>query len=879
MSDESKLENTHTDGNAPKWQVLSPGTIFADHYEIVECLGQGGMSTVYKVRDLNISRVVALKCLQGHFLNDQTALQRFQQEAKNAGLLEHPNIVRIEHYGIDSAGLPYIVMELLEGRPLSAILRSDPPMDRKRGIYVLSQVCAGLAYSHQNGIVHRDLKPSNIMVLERSGEEIVKIVDFGIAKALTPDPSAKHLTTTGDLVGSPLYMSPEQCMMLDLDARSDIYALGCLITCVFTGAPPFYSENLYEVYYQHINDSPKPIAEKRHDLECVDEIDAIMLKCMAKEPADRYQSVNEVAQALKQLGGDRNKPWFARLLKLVEIQNLRLKARKNPKIRKAIIAGGTLYLALTAVGAWFLLKSTLAPPESTWRNMYSSGQHEIDVGNYRQAETLLSQAVGLASRVPGRNEKVAAALSQLIDVERITNQTDKLHQNERDLYDAKLKLEQSDPELDNDIARVLAGKTPEELESMQLCERINDAAAMQLQLGNVTKAQKLLSDARTLLARLPKENPELTARTLHNQALAAHRAGDLELASNLYNQSADLTRRLISPNSPTLGKSLIGVGKIAMQKHDYADGQKAFQEALAIYRAAFGPQSEQVAWVKVNLGELYIKQNHADLARAELSQARTIYDSLSSPDIDKKTRCYALLAKADNRDDLLGEALALQETSERQEDVYLAWILTELAERKKQAPNSNFVALMERALAIYMRVSPPERERIWRLIETLENHQHGEKAKSVEKWYDQAIQRDSKFYGTASAEVADDLRRQAEYYRRRPDLYLSEQKYKEAMSLEGTLSQDKSWNAFDLMAGLGTLYADAGRPRDAESLFAKAKTALEHLTAERSKAVPKTQSAAIRDFIYRYKLLLEQLGKGEDAKALEKEWPHESAGR
>ena len=260
-------------------------------YEIIEELGHGAMGVVYKANDPLIERFVALKTINMQVLPDsekETYKSRFYQEAKAAGHLNHPNIVTIHDLG-ESGDMAYIAMELMEGRELQTILDSKRLLTED-ALNIAAQVATGLFYAHQRGIVHRDIKPTNIMVL---GDYHVKIADFGIARMGT----SLSLTRAGMIVGSPLYMSPEQIRSQRVDARSDIFSLGIVLYQMLTGKLPFTGDDVNAVMFQIVNDDPpKP---STIDSEIPESLDRIVLKCLAKKPDDRYANADELAKDLR----------------------------------------------------------------------------------------------------------------------------------------------------------------------------------------------------------------------------------------------------------------------------------------------------------------------------------------------------------------------------------------------------------------------------------------------------------------------------------------------------------------------------------------------------------------------------------------------------
>lgn len=289
-------------GNQPDYSIstsgsgLKPGTII-DHYEVREEIGSGGMGVVYKGRDQMFDRTVALKVLHGKLLSDPLSKKRFEQEGRATITLVHPNLISVYHYGFSSSGHPFIVMEYVDGRGLDKLLEIVKHLDVEEFVDIFLQACDALAHAHDRGIIHRDLKPSNLMIVEtgRKKERMVKIVDFGISKILPHGRfPGQDLTSAGDVVGSPLYMSPEQCKGLSLDGRSDIYSLGCLMYQSISGALPFLGENALQTLSKHICDPPPPFDEVVPALAIPKALQDIIFKALEKEPENRYSTVSEL---------------------------------------------------------------------------------------------------------------------------------------------------------------------------------------------------------------------------------------------------------------------------------------------------------------------------------------------------------------------------------------------------------------------------------------------------------------------------------------------------------------------------------------------------------------------------------------------------------
>ena len=276
--------------------------LIADRYELGDIIGTGGMSDVYAATDVSLGREVAVKMLKIDMARDENFRERFRREAQNSARLNHPNIVSVYDTGsVETSGVdvPYIVMELVHGMNLRDIVRNEGPLSPERAAKLLLPVTRALQASHDAGIIHRDIKPANIMVTNTGA---VKVMDFGIARAL--DDSTSAMTQTSAVIGTAQYLSPEQARGKPADARSDIYALGCVMYEAVTGVPPFEGESPFAVAYQHVQEDPVPPSERTaaalSDNEAVN-VDAVILTAMAKHPADRYQTANEMGADLELL--------------------------------------------------------------------------------------------------------------------------------------------------------------------------------------------------------------------------------------------------------------------------------------------------------------------------------------------------------------------------------------------------------------------------------------------------------------------------------------------------------------------------------------------------------------------------------------------------
>jgi eukaryotic-like serine/threonine-protein kinase len=273
------------------------GSIIAERYHILRKLGEGGMGRVYLAEHVKMGRKSALKVLHPGMVKNIDAITRFNREAANASRITHANVAAVYDFGETPDGLIYLAMEYVEGVPLTKIVADNGPLPPHRAAEIVRQTGEALAAAHDVGLVHRDLKPDNILIAKtRDGADLVKVVDFGIAKAAGNE--SQKVTKTGHVIGTPDYMSPEQLSGDKLDGRSDVYSLGLVAFYVLTGALPFSSDSAQESLILRLTDSPKRLAAANSDVEWPRHVQAILDRALERRAADRYQSASEFGRAL-----------------------------------------------------------------------------------------------------------------------------------------------------------------------------------------------------------------------------------------------------------------------------------------------------------------------------------------------------------------------------------------------------------------------------------------------------------------------------------------------------------------------------------------------------------------------------------------------------
>ena len=282
---------------------LMPGMILRDKYEIVEKIGSGGMATVYRARHLVFNEMRALKVVSSRMMDDESFLKRFRNEAVITRKLQHPNAVRIDDIDTLEDGRPYLVMELAQGSSLRAVIEQEGPLPAARALQIARQTAAALGAAHRMGVVHRDIKPDNIIIVRQAdGSDLVKVLDFGIAKLRDDGGSAAYTATrTGIVVGTPQYMSPEQASGTpseQIDGRADLYSLGVALYEMVTGQLPFRADTPMGMLMQHIQAAVPPPRLVRPDLNIPVSASRLLMKLLEKDPAKRFQTAEEMIAAI-----------------------------------------------------------------------------------------------------------------------------------------------------------------------------------------------------------------------------------------------------------------------------------------------------------------------------------------------------------------------------------------------------------------------------------------------------------------------------------------------------------------------------------------------------------------------------------------------------
>lgn len=390
-----------------------PPQIIDGRFETLSLLGEGGVGVVYRAFHRDMNRHVALKLMKAPLTHSPEQQLRFRRESKIISALDHPNIVSIYSMGIAETGAPYIAMELLEGEPLSELIKARGAFAWRIALPLFVQVCSALDHAHSKQIIHRDIKPSNIMVLSDVDDHArVKVVDFGIAKAIGDD----ALTRTNVIAGSAFYLSPNQCEGRSNDEQSDIYALGCSLFETVAGRPPFMGESFLETLTKHRSDQPPKVSDINPACAIPAALEEVIACCLSKAKETRYRSVSELRADLENVLAGKSASYIPASVPPTAGRSRKLLVYRKPA---ATIGSALAVLTMLAGVLYFVLADGTVTSESSEkpkselqdsvRTKIMEGKKNISGGDHEQAEKILAEALGEARNLQNPELTLSAA--------------------------------------------------------------------------------------------------------------------------------------------------------------------------------------------------------------------------------------------------------------------------------------------------------------------------------------------------------------------------------------------------------------------------------------------------------------------------------------
>jgi eukaryotic-like serine/threonine-protein kinase len=589
------------------------GTTLSGRFDIIELIGSGGMGNVYKAHQRIVERDVAVKILHSEKLQKREAVLRFQQEARAVATLSHRNIVGFFDFGLTEDNVPYIVMDYVDGRSLlEAIRTSTLPLDCF--ISIFTQLCDALDHAHDKGVIHRDIKPSNIMLSRTvDGGELVKILDFGIAKLLPRNDAQSRaaLTQTGELFGSPQYMSPEQFAGQPLDARSDMYSVGCVMYEALTGQPPVTGNSIIELVQKHTNERPAPLRAVKPDLAVPQQLEGVIFKSLEKDPEQRFPSMAALKHNLQFVARfaeeERSSPAVA----------THRQPRRLPILQRSVkIALALTLFAFSFSGAFCLIVLSQVNPAGDTSLIDAADSIRLTFTRLLDPRNE-HRRLALTDRL--RDSYAAKSLSA--EALRLADQAVELSVNSHEegwaavnqlFRRAQIQEQFRNPNAANSWQEALSA-----LRALSETNRANNSWTSNLQADQPIDAT-IVSLERKLNGR---ESAAL-ASDLVNTVVDIQHAGLTTDALPYFQELASLKNKLTATQK----------SEVVTAMKDFADHQAALgkDDAESLYKSAAelqsingGPQSEGVAEINRDLGLYYSK--HGQIIKAEA----TLMDALA----------------------------------------------------------------------------------------------------------------------------------------------------------------------------------------------------------------------------------------------------------
>jgi serine/threonine protein kinase/Flp pilus assembly protein TadD len=628
------------------------------------------MGQVYKAKHRLLKRIVAVKMMHPNLVSGAAALKRFQKEAELASALNHPNILTVYDFGVTDAGVPYLVMAFLEGTSLAEQIAGGTNLELKRSVHIFKQVSLGLAHAHENGVVHRDLKPSNIMLVQLDNDpDFVKIVDFGIAKLLTPtEGETDNLTRTGEVFGSPPYMSPEQCRALKVDARSDIYALGCVMYRTVSGKQPITGHDLIEYLYKHVNETPAAFNIVCPELNIPADLEAIIFKAMAKQPDDRYQSMGELREALDHVyqgipGDSLTRTDIPRLeIPVVEnnessqekIVTAPVNAAPESPAKEAVsssvssnvsappVANGILAnkkMLLIAVGAVLLIGISLSfalnqnsggsKGEKEIEQLQLDAQTDYNKGAYALAKQKIRTAIKMAEKT--NSPKNAGNRYLLGMIQYAQGEYDDAQANletAKSLYAANgndpMRIAECEAfigraetavgqyaEAEKDLKHSLELRTKSGgSNSYAMADSLTGLGYLYMRQGKIQDAIKVLKNALDLTEKERGADSQSTASALNDLGQAYQLASNFKAAEPLYKRALAIRKNKLDGNSPFVADSYNCLGALYASTGRLAEAKLYYEQALAIQQRTLLASDPRLAQTRQQYADVILKMHH-----------------------------------------------------------------------------------------------------------------------------------------------------------------------------------------------------------------------------------------------------------------------------
>ncbi len=806
------------------------GKVWGDRYEILAVLGKGGMGIVYKARHQLLERPVAIKTLHPSMVSNHQNLARFQREAKAASSLNHPQIVSVHDFGMSPNGVPYLVMDYLDGRSLASVIEQGGFLAPARALPIFIQVCEALNHAHKRGVVHRDLKPSNIMLVETDDEaDSVRLLDFGLAKLLAqPGKLLQRLSSTNDTFGSPLYMSPEHCMGHELDGRADLYALGCVMYETLTGTPPLKDDNALGTIYKQISETPISLCSLRPDLTLSKELEGIVMKTLEKDPQRRHASAAEVRSDLQKelkslkAGASADKRSEADGTDKLEAQG----SDEAPSELSEDDSQPVADSVASADDAQSALDSEPSPSGKVTGDFWSSSPDDpCNIRSHADDQTYKSDVVAAQEQQflwQLKNEELVYGPDGRSLLEIVKNLAD--------LYNKQRRYAEAKPLYERLAALITKWKEPKSVDMHDVWLNLGD---MCIELQQCDQAKIHYESARTAVQECYGEDHPEVARVLRSLSYLARVLGDSIEALEYLNGALRVLEACFGPSNPMLADTL---GRMAfiycLDERDFAEAHRLYDRAIALIEAASGQDDLDLAKHLLGKADVYLEECMYDEARECCLKARAIQERLFGPNhetvastLDRLAWMYYLQEDYSKAVEHYTQVLHMQEGLAESHEAEIVTTLLSLAFACRAAGR---IAVAEqhclRAVEICDRVYGREHIETTRALMELgyayrSQGRFGEAADA----YGQALKiREAVWGGRNHSSVADSLEALAWLKNDMAEFDEAEQNCLEAIGIMESMPYASKWTLASRLRWLSNLCESMGKQQEAKSHRARA---------------------------------------------------------
>ncbi|MBX9948113.1 MAG: serine/threonine-protein kinase [Candidatus Obscuribacterales bacterium] len=627
------------------------GTTVVGRYEVQQCLSKQPASSLYKARHLLMDRPVAIRLLTA---TDIQSLKRFQVEAKVASSLNHPNIITVLDFGV-SNGRPYLVTDYLEGKTLADLLKQHGKLSYARTLDIFSQVCDAVTYAHKQDLLIRCLKPSQIFVYDTPDyKDFVKVVEFGISERYLEDgEEVRNLANKAVINGDPHYLSPEAVLSVKLDAKSDVFTIGCVMYEALVGRPPSQGKSAHEVMHRQLTKVPQAVREASGCGDIPEAVERVVMRAIEKDPDQRFPSMEALWTDIEVYKHGANQ------LKRSQQKRGHSSARDPALTKKRILRvlglsislflGVVLGLAIEPLKeSLFLGQQKKGPERTSWQEFNQKGEEAFHSGNYHEAEALFGQALAKSGGFEPDDPRIAETLNNLGN----------LYFN-LDLY----------PEAENAIKRALAIREKAGgPNSLTVADSLNDLGMIYLTEGKTQEAKKLIQRALGIREKALKPDEEDIASSMQAMASIYHKEGKLKDSMAALKRALYIRKRALGTEHLDVATTYNSLGIQHQMAGENDDARQCYEHAKQIIEELYGDTHPAMADSLVGIATLDFVEGNTNRSEQEFNKALDVRETALGDEsfrVAEVLSCLAILkeqtGKLKEAEDLLRRAIAIDE--------------------------------------------------------------------------------------------------------------------------------------------------------------------------------------------------------------------------